>query len=242
MARFDVDECISSAAHLGDPQTKLLVAGPPRTGTTFLASLLAKLGVDFGLATRSWDINSGYYEHPKLLKIYGQIRKYERMTSISDNFAASLQQSAVRGIKDLLSSVDALKYPPISAQLPYLIARAGFTPVLAISVRLFEPYAISRMRMEGIGYQRCKEDYLEIYRSLLLLLKIYKGEVIPYEELISQSPARALRGIHKLCGANMEDINSVVLESVGKPRSFTGTLNCDSECRDVYDQLLTIAV
>jgi hypothetical protein len=229
------------AAQPGEKPARTLVAGPPRSGTTLLASLLAKLGVGFGLETRAWNIDSGYYEHPQLLKIYGQIRKYQRLSRVSDNLASVFRTSAIKGLGHLLGSVEALKYPPISAELPFLMAEAGFTPVLAVSVRCFEPYAISRMRMEGLGYAACKADYLEIYRSLALQLRVYGGQVMVYEQLVSEDREPVLKRLQLLTGAEMATVKTVVQDSVGTPRSSGTALMVDRECREIYDQLVGMA-
>ena len=97
------------------------------------------------------------------------------------------------------------------------------------------------MRMEGVGFRVCKADYLETYRSLLLLLKVYRGEVIVYEELISGDRQGALACLQRLAGASWESVCSVVDEHVGSPRSSAEALSQDSDCRAVYDQLVALA-
>jgi hypothetical protein len=221
--------------------SRIIVVGPPRSGTTLFASLLAQLGVNFGLEQRKWDINSGYYEHPDLLKIYGQLRKYERVVQISDNLASHLRNSVIRSLSSLLAEVEAIKYPPISTQLPFLVDRAGYQPRLAISARQFEPYAISRMRMEGVGYSVCKRDYLEIYQSALLLLQVYQGEVIHYEGLLSPSRQPSLERLALLTQAPLDRVRQVVENNVGVGRSRPGANAEDPECRAVYDQLVALA-
>jgi hypothetical protein len=222
-----------------DNTTRIVVVGPPRSGTTLLASLLSKLGVDFGLETRDWNINSGYYEHPQLLKIYGQIRKYNRLTQLSDNLAERVRTTAILHLSELLNKVQAIKYPPISAQLPFLMAQAGYKPTLAISARLFEPYAISRMRMEGLGYGACKNDYLETYRTALLLLRVYEGVVVDYEGLIGTQREQALQALATLCAAERQQVEEVVQNSVGEARSRADGFEPDPECLAVYNQLIS---
>lgn len=223
------------------PRQRIVVVGPPRSGTTLLASLLAQLGVNFGVEERSWDVNSGYYEHPELLKIYGQLRKVERLEQVSDNLASRQRQGAVQALQHLLGQVQAIKYPPISSQLPFLVASAGYAPVLAISARRFEPYAISRMRMEGVGYGVCKGDYLEMYQTALLLLRVYQGQVISYEGLLGPGRQAALQRLASLSGAAAERVAQVVESSVGESRSRPGASVEDRDCRAVYDQLLALA-
>lgn len=219
--------------------SRIVVIGPPRAGTTLLASLLAQLGVNFGLETRSWNVNSGYYEHPDLLRIYGQIRKCNRLSQLSDNLAERFRHSAVRSLAQLLSQVQAIKYPPISAQLPYLIDRAGYTPVLAISARRFEPYAISRMRMEGIGYQACKQDYLEIYQTAILMQRIYRAVVIDYEALIGKQRGSAEARLSLLTGTDAKLVGEVLESSVKQARSQSEGLRPDKECEALYEQLIS---
>lgn len=218
-----------------------MVVGPPRSGTTLLASLLAQLGVNFGVEQRDWDINSGYYEHPDLLKLYGQLRKAERFDQVSDNLARRLRQGVINSLAELLRDVKAIKYPPISVQLPYLIARAGYRPVLAISARRFEPYAISRMRMEGVGYGVCKRDYLETYQSALLQLQVYRGEVIHYEGLLGPARQPMLERLRLLSGAPPQRVAQVVEGSVGSSRSGSGGGDGDPECLALYERLVARA-
>lgn len=225
----------------GADNSRIVVIGPPRAGTTLLASLLAQLGVAFGLETRSWNVNSGYYEHPQLLRIYGQIRKYNRLSQLSDNLAERFRDNAVRSLAQLLTQVQAIKYPPISAQLPYLMDRAGYAPILAISARRFEPYAISRMRMEGLDYHTCKQDYLNIYRTALLLLRIYDGVVVNYEELLGTQRQATQATLSSLTGADPELVQQVIASSVGKARSQSQGLEEDHECRVLYERLATLA-
>ena len=217
--------------------SRIVVVGPPRTGTTFLASLLAQLGIDFGLESRSWDVNSGYYEHPDLIRVYGEIRKYNRLSQLSDRLAAPYQASAIRSLAKLLKGVQAIKFPPISAQLPFLIDRAGYTPVLAISARRFEPYAISRMRMEGVCFNTCKQDYLKIYRTALLLLRIYKGAVVDYEALINNRHNLAEITLSSLTGAGLDLVRQVIESSVKQARSHGQPE--DEECQALYERLVS---
>jgi hypothetical protein len=220
--------------------SRIVVVGAPRSGTTLLASLLAKLGTDFGVEQRAWDVNSGYYEHPSLLKIYCQLRKQSRLARYSDNLAQRAQAGAIRGLGRLLADVQAIKYPPLSTQLPFLVAQAGFAPILVISARLFEPYAISRMRMEGIGFDECKRDYLEIYRSSQLMLKVYEGVVIDYEGLLRSRREPAIQQLARLTGAELTRVEQVVASSVAEARSHAEGSAQDPECRAVYDQLTSL--
>lgn len=221
--------------------SRIVVVGPPRAGTTLLASLLAQLDVDFGLEQRSWNINSGYYEHPELLKIYGQVRKHNRFAQLSDNIAERFRKNAIRSLAELLNKVKAIKYPPISAQLPFLMDQAGYAPVLAISARLFEPYAISRMRMEGVGYSSCKQDYLEVYRTAMLLLRVYAGAVVDYEALIGSQRETAVKTLSTLSAADPERVHQVVKSNVKQARSQSQGLVEDAECRAVYEQLIALS-
>lgn len=223
----------------GADNSRIVIIGPPRAGTTLLASLLAQLGIDFGLETRSWNVNSGYYEHPDLLRIYGQIRKYNRLSHVSDNLAERFRHSAVRSLAQLLSQVQAVKYPPVSAQLPYLMERAGYAPVLAISARRFEPYAISRMRMEGIGYQACKQDYLEIYQTAILMQRIYKAVVIDYEALTGTQQGSAETTLSLLTETDTKLVREVLKSSVKQARSQSKGLRPDKECEALYEQLIS---
>lgn len=218
---------------------RLIVTGPSRSGTTVLAALLSRLGVNFGLKDQAWDVDSGYYEHPQLLCAYNEIRKCRKFAPLSDNLGHFFYRRAVRSLRRALALADAVKYPPLSSDLPALVRHAGYAPRLAISVRRFDGYALSRIRKEGVDWRTCKQDYMNTYGTALFNLCLYGGVIVVYEELQGGKRSRWLEPLMRLTGA----VESAVLEAmqvcVGEARSVSWDSLADPDCDALYERLLS---
>lgn len=219
-------------------QDRWIVTGPSRSGTTLLASLLSRLGMNFGLADRAWDINSGYYEHPEILKAYSYARKWKKSTPLSDNLGLLFREKAIRCVKRALEDVTAIKYPPLSSELPELVKQAGYKPKLAISLRRFETYTLSRIRMEGVDWKTCKQDYLSTYHTAMFNLRLHGGAILVYEELTSCERHDTINTLMQITGADSISVAKAVEECVRDGRSQARDELADADCDDLYERLL----
>jgi hypothetical protein len=216
-----------------------LVIGPSRSGTTLLASLLSRLGICFGVKDRDWNIDSGYYEHPQALRAYGHVRKWNKLTRFSDNISGFFRDRAIECLEKALRDVDGLKYPPLSSDLPFFVKQAGFEPRLAISLRSFDTYALSRMRKEGVDWVTCKEDYINIYQTALFNLHLYGGTIFCYEDLWNEGRSRWLPALMAITGANEADAAAALEACVKKARHQSLPALAQEECDALYQQLLS---
>jgi hypothetical protein len=223
---------------LGDPQRRWIIAGPSRSGTTVLAAIMSGLGISFGFEDQSWDANTGYYENVDILKAYDNMRKSMRLCQLSDNLGEMFRQRAVRCVGRALASVNAIKYPPLSCELPALAQAAGYKPKLAVSARRFETYALSRIRKEGVSWNRCKQDYLNIYHTSLFNFHLYGGILISYEELTSSDQLQPIRALMEATGETESKVTDVLSACVKESRGYAHSSLADQDCDSLYEQIL----
>jgi hypothetical protein len=221
-----------------DPQERWIITGPSRSGTTVLAAVMNRLDIGFGFEDYSWDVNSGYYENLDVLKAYENMRKYTRLSYLSDNLGEMFRQRAVRCVGRALANVKAIKYPPLSCQLPSLAKAAGYKPKLAISIRRFETYALSRIRKEGVSWNTCKRDYLDIYQTSMFNFHLYGGILICYEELTSDDQSEVIRALMQATGESDSKITKALAACVKEGRSFTHASLADQACDSLYEKIL----
>lgn len=202
---------------------------------------MSRLGVNFGFEDSSWDINSGYYEHHEILAAYGNMRKSHRLSKISDNVADFFRQRAIRCVDRALSSVEAVKYPPLSCELPSLVEAAGYKPKLAISARRFESYALSRIRKEGVSWRICKADYINTYQTLLFNLHLFGGYAISYEDITSRDQAKSIQILSEATGETQAKISTVLSRHIREGRNKQSNTLSDKTCDHLYKRLLSLA-
>lgn len=222
-----------------DPQQRWIIAGPSRAGTTVLAAIMSGLGISFGFEDQAWDANSGYYENADILKAYGNMRKSMRLCHLSDNLGEMFRQRAVRCVGRALATVQAIKYPPLTCELPGLVQAAGYKPKLAISLRRFETYALSRIRKESVSWQTCKQDYLNIYYTSILNLQLHGGILVSYEELTSSDQLQPTRALMQATGETESRVTDIIRTCVKEGRSLTHPSLADQHCDSLYEKILS---
>ncbi|MEB3302425.1 MAG: hypothetical protein VKN56_10710 [Cyanobacteriota bacterium] len=228
---------MASDFEAGQPDQRIIIAAPPRCGTTLLASVLSNLGVRFGLEDRSWNIDSGYYEHPSLLKVYETMRKWHKLRAISDNASDYFFRQAVNRLRRLLVHVQAIKYPPLSSELPQLVDLAGYRPLVVIVARRFQSYALSRMKKESVDWEACRRDYINIYNSSLVSLRNHGGVVVCYEDLFDDERNRWMHGLSGIVDYEHSRIEAVLDRLVSTSRNQPFPELADAECDLVYGRL-----
>ena len=200
---------------------------------------MSRLGLRFGVKDRAWDVNSGYYEHSDVLKALGYVRKWKKATLISDNLGMVFRRKALHHIGLCLREAEAVKYPPMSSDLPALVKEAGYNPRIAISARRFEAYALSRMRKEGVDWKTCKDDYIITYETALFNLCLYGGALFCYEDITGDSRNQWLAPLAQMANVNEHDVASALDACALKGRSQARLELADQDCDALYQRMLT---
>ena len=97
-----------------------VIIGAPRTGTTLLASILSKSGLNSGLKDQPWDPARGYYEHPLLISCSRDLQKSERLAGFSNSLSRYYRRQASKKLPQLPSDITLLKFPNLSYLIPPL--------------------------------------------------------------------------------------------------------------------------
>lgn len=215
-----------------------IIISTPRSGSTFLASAIAYAGGEFGLPkVNSWDRASGEFEHPLLVASYKYLKRIHQYKSYSDTFARLNERKLLKNLKKLFEQVRFAKFPPLSYMLPFYIAKAGFDVKVIVSYRQFEDYAQSMMIKNGISYTQAKDAYLETYRNAVMLLNIYGGCAISYEEITSDSERDWCMALESQCQLDAGSIQEY-RRMYSKPFTKKNLISLpDPACDALYEKL-----
>ena len=216
---------------------KYLVAGGKRTGTTLLCAILANAGADFGFPRdREWFRGSGDYEHDIMIDNYKYLKRARMAQPVSDSFAARQQRKIEANMKELLSQVDYIKYPPLSQYLPIHMKRAGFDVRLLITIRHFNTFALSAVAKSGGAFSELKDIYLDTYKTNLLNLYLYGGCAVLYEDIVDHEKTDWSERVSQVTGIAAAELLKARDELIKptKSRNAIGEVTIDRDCDELY--------
>ncbi len=221
-------------------ETKYLLIGTERSGSSYMSSVLANSGANFGFNTnRQWDRGSGDYEHEILLKAYKNLKRFLFRKTFSDTLAEREAKALIKHIRHLYKQVDFAKYPPLCEYLPHFIDKAGFDLRIIIIIRSFYDYALSHISKNGGGdYLSCKKIYLNMYETSLMNLSLFGGCIVLYEDLINPVQTEWAEIISKVTNLSQEKL-IMQRDQTSKPTKPVNDILqkefVDAECNEIYN-------
>ncbi len=179
-------------------QTKFLIIGTGRNGSSLLGAILAGAGARFGLAQKDkWDRVKGDFEHPILYdahKWFSRAKKY--------HFKA-LKKIADGRLKKVFKQADYAK----SSQLVYLVPRAsqlGYQIKIIGVYRNFSDYFLSRQKKFGGAQEHWQKVWLEINNQILEYQKQFPTVLISYKDLVDFSKDSWAKRLNRLTGLDQQ--------------------------------------
>ncbi|MPY68826.1 MAG: hypothetical protein GEU92_01940 [Alphaproteobacteria bacterium] len=203
-----------------------------RTGSTLLAAALADSGADFAMPLPgNWDPSGGGMEHPLVQRAAGRFHRAYRMAPekpVGRFRAAAWNWERRQGKRDLARVLDAARYlKGINIDLAVQPAfQLGYFPRIILSYRSFEAQARSRFTMRGhSSLDALARLYNRIYGNGLLLLQIYGGCAVSFDELVTDAPHRTAALLAETTG-----LPGPALERALGARMTAGTPSDTKDC------------
>jgi hypothetical protein len=217
---------------------KYLVVGTERSGSSMISAILANSGANFGFdKNREWNRGSGDYEHELIVGNYKNLKRYVLLKNFSDRLKAWQSKLIISNMRDLYSSVDYAKYPPLSEYLPKFVLKAGFEPKLLVVIRKFNDFAVSRISKNGEDFKKAKEVYLNMYQTTFLNLAIYGGCIVRYEDVVNLDSTEWASCLSEATGIDCQELinmrNDLVMPTLNSHPVMELVL--DDQCERLYE-------
>jgi len=191
---------------LHDKNSKILIVGTGRSGSSLLSAIIADSDHSFGMEkAESWDKVKGAFEHKNLHLAY---RNYSRSDKISKSllpsfFSSFFRRKGDKYLKMLLDNVTACK----SSKLVWMIQRIhhlGYNPKIIVQYRKFQDYSRSRYLKFGWSMNRMLDEYCNVYSTSLLMLGVFEGVAVNYESILDKNNKDWAEDISKITGIDVK--------------------------------------
>jgi len=220
-----------------------------RTGSSLLSGILANAGANFNMpVTEDWDPKDGEYEPPILTKTFtdfrsiGYLLPFKRYSLLTKYKIDIMRSIAKKRLKHLLRDAEFSKASP---QMVWYASRFGYRPSIIISYRRLADMARSIHIKTGDNGSDIAKNYANHYQDLLLLLEVYGGCTIDYDEIVSPSETRWANALSKITGFSTEKLIEqrdllVKPTLVRDELSSKHTLYKVDACDEVYSRMATL--
>ncbi len=229
-------------------RARYFIVSSGRCGSSFLAAILADAGADFGMPTPSdWTQDSGALEHEDINYVSRQFRRAEyllprKRISLVAKYLIDIRRSlGKKRARDVLRHIRYAKSDNLDLWI-WHVTKMGYRPHLIISYRAFDKTARSFHVLRGTGLPHFAEGYCRTYENALLMLDVYGGCAISFEELVNlneTSWADALSRTTGIAATTLIECRNARL----KPPSDTRTGKCprvplrSQEATDIEERL-----
>ncbi|HEX3051685.1 MAG TPA: hypothetical protein VHP83_13575 [Aggregatilineaceae bacterium] len=194
---------------MSEKESRYLIVGPGRTGSSLLSAILVNIGASFDLPVlENWESRAGAYEHPL---IHSARRWQLRMLKIDDSLIPNgIGESlcAKRMQHDLREVLERACYVKSSdlVWLVHPIYKLGYWPRIIVSYRDFMGYARSRYLKYGFAMHQLVQMYVEVYSTALLELHTFGGCVIDYADMLTERETGWANALSQISGISMQSI------------------------------------
>lgn len=161
-----------------------------RCGSSLLAAILADAGADFGLSVPfDWSPDRGALEHPDIDYVSRQFRRASyllsnKRSSLFVKYLIDIRRSlGKRRARRVLREVRYAKSDNLDLWIWHL-TKMGYRPRIIVSFRNFAATARSFFVLRGVGLNQFAERYSRIYGNALLMLDVFGGCAVSFEELV----------------------------------------------------------
>jgi len=174
---------------------RYLILTPGRTGSSLLATILAKAGADFGMPpSAEWGKDESALEHPEASRLHRQLHLLYRDThtdppgpahKIQRAASRFLAKRALVRLDRFWRQVDYVKVTPGTALLPATVS-LGYQPRIILSIRPFSECATAMGRIHAHRhlYEYIRDAYRTAIENALLFMPTHGGCVIDFDDLL----------------------------------------------------------
>jgi len=175
---------------------RYFIVSTGRCGSSLLAAILSDAGADFGLPKPSdWKQDSGALEHPDINYVSRQFRRAaylqpKRRSNLLAKYIMDIRRSlGKKRARQVLDKITYAKSDNIDLWIWHLM-KMGYSPRIIVSFRDFAATARSFFVLRGMDSGQFTEYYRRIYENSLLMLDVYGGCAISFEELIDTNETK----------------------------------------------------
>ncbi len=175
---------------MNDDNVRFIMVTTGRSGSSLLAAIIADAGGDFGFPPEGeWDPVSGAMEHPlaqqasKLFRRAYYLRGAKRLFFFYKYLNDIRRSLGKKKLRKVLKEARFVKAGSTDLWVWYL-TKMGFRPCIIATYRRFEDNARGLFIMTGMGFEDIVEYYCRINQNALLMLDVYGGCAVSYEEVI----------------------------------------------------------
>lgn len=174
---------------------RYFILTPGRTGSSLLATILAKAGADFGMPpSAEWGKDESALEHPEASRLHRHLHLLYRDTRTDPPGPAHKIQRTISRLlaKQALVKLDRfwkhaayVKVTPGTALLPATVS-LGYQPRIILSIRPFSECATAMGRIHAHRhlYEYIRDAYRTAIENALLFLPTHGGCVIDFYDLL----------------------------------------------------------
>lgn len=216
-----------------------------RAGSSLLGAILADAGGDFGMPTPdSWDPTSGQMEHPlsveagRLFRRAYYLRKGKRYFLFYKYLIDFRRSRGKKKLRQLLKDTRFVKIA--SVEMIQHGAKLGHQPRIIAIYRRFPGVARSLfLRRRDMGYDDILDTYCRTNRNALLMLDVYGGCAISFEELVDPRQTSWAAALGAVTGLDRDALLSARDSRVTKSQKKDDRpVNLDApEADHVFNQL-----
>lgn len=225
---------------LMDESVRYFIVTPGRTGSTFLAAILAKAGADFGMDGPSdWSRDQGGWENRLATRAARYATEARRIGYWSPVGPLRLlwrwhMKRASRDLNRALRRADFIKVVP-AQHLPERAADLGYVPRIILSVREFSAFAASMARYDQRRqFVDLRREWLNSVHDGALLLQAFGGCVVDYEELTNLNATNWAERLAHTTGFNSTTLLEARGELVKDRRDSPSPVLADEDCDALY--------
>lgn len=175
---------------MNDEKTRFIMVTTGRSGSSLLAAIIADAGGDFGFPSEDeWDPESGAMEHPaaqqasQLFRRAYYLRRAKRLFIFYKYLIDIRRSLGKKKLRKVLKEARFVKAGSMDLWVWHL-TKMGYRPRIIATYRRFEDNARSLFVMTGMGFDDIVEYYCRINQNALLMLGVYGGCAVSYEEVV----------------------------------------------------------
>ncbi|HXQ50972.1 MAG TPA: hypothetical protein VN802_07755 [Stellaceae bacterium] len=171
---------------------RFFIVTAARTGSTLLSAILADAGAEFGMTPpRRWNRAGGDLEHPDLWRALRYFSDAETLSMMGrPPFGiARMRWNIYRslGKKRLREGLRRARFAKVygAHKLVRPAFKIGYFPTVILSYRRIEDQALSLgLKYPHANWEFLRDNYLHVYRNGLLLLNMFGGCVVGYDDIL----------------------------------------------------------
>lgn len=175
---------------MNDDNLRLIMVTTGRSGSSLLAAVIADAGGNFGFPSEDeWDPAAGAMEHPvaqeasRLFRRAYYLRRVKRLFFFYKYLIDIRRSLGKKKLREVLKEAHFIKADNMDLWVWHL-TKLGYRPRIITTYRRFADNARSLFVLRGMHFDDIVDYYCRINQNALLMLDVYGGCAVSYEELV----------------------------------------------------------